>query len=205
MDVFKNFLEILCKKEDGYFKFSYPKYKERIKNLKCPHSDPYDIELWNLNNMKNIKIIDPIKLGSDESNSGKFRYYDHHFNSNTNQSQIINEIIKNYFDGIKWVLLYYFKGCNNWTWQYNFTHGPFISDLFNKLEKNKFKMKFLERSDPSEPFTQLLAALPPQCDKLLPKSYRYLVNDFSSPIIDYYPTNIDIDLLDHKMYWEVYH
>ena len=204
MVVFKDFLNLLNKKEDGYFKYSYPKYKERIKNFKCPYSDPYDIEMWNINNMKNIKIIDPIKLGSDESSLWKFRYYEHHFKSNTNQSQIVNEIVNNYFEGLKWVLLYYFKGCNNWTWQYNFTHGPFISDIFNKLEKRRINLNeiFFDDSKPSEPFTQLLAVLPPQCDKLLPKSYRYLVNDFSSPIIDYYPINIDIDLIDHKMYWE---
>jgi len=198
------FIKILKEKEDGYFRYSYPKYKERNKKIKCRVNDPYEVELWNLNNMKNIKINDPIKLGSDESNMWKFRYYEHHFNESLSQENIINDICNNYIDGLKWVLLYYFKGCNNWTWQYVYSHGAFISDIYYHLINKNTNINNIsfEDSNPSKPFEQLLAVLPPQCDYILPKSYKKLVNNYSSPIIEYYPIDIDLDLLDHKMYWE---
>jgi 5'-3' exoribonuclease 2 len=204
MKVLLTFLQFLNKKEYGYFKYSYPKYKERIKKIQCRLTDDYEIEMWNINNMKNFDIKDPIKLGLDNSDLWKFRYYEHHFNCKSHQKDMIEHICKNYFDGFKWVLLYYFKGCNNWTWQYNYTHGPFISDLYNYLNENKINLNEIkfDNSIPSKPFVQLLSVLPPQCDTLLPKSYKKLVNEFTSPIIDYYPLNIELDLLDHKMYWE---
>jgi 5'-3' exonuclease len=43
--------------------------------------------------------------------------------------------------------------------------------------------------------SQLVSVLPPSCKNYLPESHRYLVTDFSSPIIDMFPAKVQVDTL----------
>lgn len=63
------------------------------------------------------------------------------------------------------------------------------------------KIKF-DASQPIMPHEQLLAVLPPSCYNMLPKSYQYLMYDPLSPIIDYYPITIKLDMIDKDMWWK---
>ena len=56
-------MQKLSEVEDEYFKFRLPKYKEYINKRRCPSSAPMDVEIWNIDNLRNIYIADPIQLG----------------------------------------------------------------------------------------------------------------------------------------------
>jgi 5'-3' exonuclease len=191
-------------KEYNYFTYILPKHKERLEKRKCEEKDSYKMELWELENLKNIEKYDPVKLGVDNEEMWKFRYYNHYFNTIENMNKTIGEICKNYLEGIKWVANYYFRECEDWTWQYNYSHGPFLSDLGeyyyeSKICLNKIKFKIKE---PLTPCSQLLAVLPPQCYELLPKSYQELVLNIHSPIYDLFPLKVEIDTINKDQLWQ---
>lgn len=204
-----NFLSIFLQKlgelEENYFTSIVPEYNRRQQSKKCTSTDPYTIELWNLENMKNIKIIDTVNLGSGTSSEWKFRYYEHYFGVSEHMSDHVSNMCMNYLEGIYWISNYYFIECPSQYWQYAFTHSPFISDISKFLkEHNSFDLNtvFFQKTEPLKPCEQLLAVLPPACYQLLPKSYQFLVKDSDSPIIHMFPSKIELDFINKDMYWQ---
>ena len=49
--------------KDHYFKKILPYHKTKIKKRFCRSQNPYDQEVWNIENMRNIEIDDPINYG----------------------------------------------------------------------------------------------------------------------------------------------
>ena len=207
VDINNIFIEMLFKNiskyEDYYFKVKMPKYLEMISGRKCLSDDPYDNDMWNLENMRAFKTNDPIKLGYDEPSLWKHRYYQYYYGVTGNQTELINHICEEYLKGTMWITQYYFDRCLSWTWQYIYSHPPFVSDLANyiiskKIDMNNYNFK---ETKPLTPFVQLLSVLPPVSNNLLPSSYQKLVTSKDSPIIDLYPTKVAIDML----YKDTYH
>ncbi len=211
--VLTEILKICSLKESYYFAKILPEYLEMHNKKKCPHIDNYAKEVWELENIKNIKIVDEIKLGQGKPEDWKLRYYKYYFkNNNINDcssikdeeyNNLVNQLCQNYFEGLEWVTKYYFEGCPSWEWQYKFTHSPFISDLYFYLKNNFIDIKF-EKSVPLEPCMQLLSVLPPICANELPKKYQKLVTDNNSKIIDMFPdtSKIEIDYIYKDLLWE---
>ncbi|AYV78274.1 MAG: XRN 5'-3' exonuclease [Edafosvirus sp.] len=199
------FLTALAEIENDYFINIIPEMDNYLKRKKCYANDDYSIELWKLENMKLNKVKDTIQLGSDSPEQWKFRYYEHYFGIAEHQQEHIDELCYMYLEGIAWVTKYYFEGCPSWEWQYIFTHTPFLSDIVEYLKKNKKfdinNIKF-NISKPLDPCVQLLAVLPPGCNKLLPNSYQYLVTSPKSPIIDMFPSKIELDMMNKDMFWQ---
>lgn len=198
-DFLKNLFSKISDFEDYYFKIRLPKHKDIILKRQCSSSNELEKELWMLNNMRNIDIVDPIKLGEDGRDLWKFRYYEHYFGSSEDQDILISEISSEYLRGIMWITKYYFKGCPSWNWQYNHHHAPFVSDINFNININDIKF---EKSTPVTPFIQLLSVLPPSCNHLLPKNYSNLMTSKTSPIIDLYPINITLDMINKHMFHE---
>ena len=160
--------------------------------------DPYEKEVWNMENMRLDEIDDPIKLGIDDPKLWKFRYYEHYYGIKRNQSDLIDNMCKDYLNGMMWTLKYYFRKCPSWSWQYNFYHAPFISDLQKYFNENKYSInniKFKDNIIPT-PLTQLMSVLPPSCSNLLPAKYAYLMTSPNSPIIDMFPIDVKTDTLN---------
>lgn len=205
-------IRLLGDKEEEYFCEIKPKMDKRFDRRSCPVQDPMGIELWNLENlkdikkyMKNIDTEDPIRFGEGPKDLWKFRYYEHHFGISEYQKEHINRLCENYLEGLIWVTRYYFEGCCSWTWQYNFLHAPFLSDFFEYLDKSNIKdinQLTFNLSIPLSPCVQLLAVLPTQCANELPKRYRDLVRSASSPIIDLYPTKVKLDIINKDQLWQ---
>lgn len=197
-DIFMNlYMEKISSFEDYYFKVKYPKYVENIAKRKCQSDDPFDKEIWDFENLKNIKIVDPIKLGYDEQSLWKFRYYEYYYGVSIHQQEHINEMCKDFMRGIKWTFRYYFDKCASWTWFYKYTNSPFVSDLSKFIKNTKYNINKIEfkKSEPLNPIVQLLAVLPPNCAELLPDEYGKLMSHKLSPILDLYPTEVFIDTL----------
>lgn len=194
---FDMYIERLAKFEDYYFKVKYPKYMENIARRKCQSDDLFEREIWEMENMKNNKVNDSIKLGEGECELWKFRYYEYYYCVSRYQSEHINNMCNDYLRGIIWTLNYYFDKCPSWDWQYKYINAPFISDINIFLKTTKYdinKIKF-NPSEPLKPFTQLLSVLPQSCENLLPQQYAKLMYYPSSPIMDLYPSTVIIDTL----------
>jgi len=201
------FLELYIKNiaqyENYFFTSILPKHRESTGNRLSPTNDPYERELWEYENMRDVKIDDPIKLGVDNQEKWKFRYYEHYTGSVENQKETIDGMCYNYMESIKWVTDYYFIGCNSWLWQYNYTHAPFISDISRYITNSKVdinNIKF-EKTITINPCIQLLAVLPPECDYLLPEQYKSIITSKTSEILDLYPNDYKIDMIDKDQNW----
>lgn len=192
------FISKISNYENYYFQVKYPDFTVRGSKRKCLSDDPYDKDIWMLENMKSFEINDPIKLGFDSSDLWKFRYYEHYYGANINQEEHINKMCEEYLFGMKWIMEYYFDGCPSMTWQYPYYHAPFISDLSHFLKETKFdinKVIFSKDQISLDPLTQLLVVLPPSQKALLPSSYGKLMSDRDSPILDIFPIEIHLDML----------
>ena len=55
---------------------------------------------------------------------------------------------------------------------------------------------------PFSPYEQLMAVLPPASGQLLPFDMRLLMNEPTSPIIDFYPRDFETDLNGKTQDWE---
>jgi len=186
--------------ENNYFTKILPKYNSVVK--RCPTSDPYERELWNIENMIDMDIEDPIKLGKIPIEESKYKYYEHHFGVRDYQDDFKNKMCKEYIKGLLWVSKYYFEKCPSWYWQYPYSHAPFISDLSNYCKKINALNYTFDNKPCISPCVQLLAVLPPACKKLLPKNYQELIVSPDSPIIDFYPIEIYFDMINKDLYWK---
>ena len=129
----------------------------------------------------------------------KQRYYSNTIYSN-NQEDIDN-ICKNYLEGLVWTFRYYMIDCDSWQWKYNYNHGPLLSDLYNYVSKydNVNKIKF-PKTKPVPFQVQLLSILPKESSKLLPIEYRNVFRD--SQISYLYPNNYKLNSLFKRYYWQ---
>lgn len=201
--IFEQLIKKISDFEYEYFTKTLPEINSRKQYRRCPSNDKYTQEMWEIENMKNINIEDPVKLGIGNENEWKFRYYEHYFNTSEYQSQTIGEICKCYLEGLKWVSLYYFKKCPDWKWQYVYNHAPFLSDLYDYVKKDfDFSQMKFKINEPISCCIQLLCVLPPSCHKILPKEYKYLVTSIDSPIIDMFPEKISLDMINKDLYWQ---
>lgn len=191
------------KREYTYFKEILPVEIERQNKKRCFESDPYARALWNLENMKNMKIDDPIKLGVGEESEWKKRYYEHYFKEEK-EDEIIDKLTKMYLEGLKWVGEYYFIKCPSWTWQFTHSHAPFISDMGMSIVKNKLDINNIKFgiSRPLKPAQQLLCVLPPNCSDIVPIAYQKLMLSKESPIKEIYPDKVELDMLYKSQYYQ---
>ncbi|CAG2166163.1 unnamed protein product [Oppiella nova] len=129
----------------------------------------------------------------------KERYYYHKFDCNsTSISEISSMVAREYIIGLSWVLLYYYQGCPDWKWFYPFHYAPFASDF---KEIAKVEVKFDRTSQPFNPLEQLMSVFPAASSQNLPPTWRSLMSDTKSSIIDFYPNTFKIDLNGKKAAW----
>ena len=151
------------------------------------------------NNQKVAEYEDKIKLGET---GWKDRYYmeKFHVSPNVNKKALIDlkqKIKQYYIEGLCWVFEYYYNGCISWSWFYPFHYAPFASDL---IHLNDLKINF-DLNSPFYAFEQLLSVLPPYSAEALPKPFRKLMTDPLSPISDFYPSNIKLDINNQPYAW----
>ncbi|EEF38596.1 5'-_3' exoribonuclease, putative [Ricinus communis] len=140
---------------------------------------------------------DTVKLGTT---GWKKRYYEQKFSAeNPSDIELIRkEMVQKYTEGLLWVLGYYFSAVPSWTWFYPYHHAPFASDM-KGMAQVKFKFP---KGSPFKPFDQLMGVLPPRSAHALPKSYRQLMIDERSSIIDFYPAEFQIDIDGKRFMWQ---
>eukprot|EP01103_Thecamoeba_quadrilineata_P015656 TRINITY_DN5010_c0_g5_i2.p1 TRINITY_DN5010_c0_g5~~TRINITY_DN5010_c0_g5_i2.p1 ORF type:complete len:1677 (+),score=317.46 TRINITY_DN5010_c0_g5_i2:59-5089(+) len=145
------------------------------------------------------KFMAPSDDEDDAEESWRSTYYHDRFKID-DLSRFIPDICSAYIDGLRWVLYYYYYGCVSWNWFYPYHYAPLATDLSKVAQYNRAKV--FEMSRPFLPFQQLLGVLPPSNANLLPKAYRFLMTEKSSPIADFYPPSFTVDLNGKKNAWE---
>ena len=166
--------------------------EEKMKNL-------IKEAIYEENNQKVAEYVDKIKLGET---GWKDRYYmeKFHVSPNVDNKALIDlkqKIKQYYIEGLSWVFEYYYNGCISWSWFYPFHYAPFASDLINLKD---IKINF-ELNRPFYAFEQLLSVLPPYSAEALPPPFQKLMTNPQSPISDFYPSNIKLDINNQPYAW----
>lgn len=131
------------------------------------------------------------------------RYYFEKFKltlGSATSKQFLEQLTSSYLEGIMWCLSYYMKGCVSWVWYYPYHYGPMLIDMTN-LEAKANNIRF-HLGSPFKPFQQLLGCLPPTSKKLLPASYQHLMTHATSPLLQYYPLEFEVDMNGKRNPWE---
>uniref|UniRef100_A0A4W4F4I0 5'-3' exoribonuclease n=1 Tax=Electrophorus electricus TaxID=8005 RepID=A0A4W4F4I0_ELEEL len=129
----------------------------------------------------------------------KQRYYKTKFDVDETDDDFRKKVVKSYVEGLCWVLRYYYQGCASWKWYFPFHYAPFASDF--KDIKDMF-MEFEKGTKPFSPLEQLMGVFPAASGNFLPPTWRALMTDPDSSIIDFYPDDFAIDLNGKKYAWQ---
>ena len=117
------------------------------------------------------KQPDVVKLGVD---NWKPRYYADKFHCPEEAlAQVCRSCCVAYWQGLRWVMQYYYQGCPSWSWYYPYHYAPFASDLLGAWEPGG--QAALVPGEPFKPFAQLMGVLPPVTKHALPICYHGLM------------------------------
>jgi 5'-3' exoribonuclease 2 len=128
------------------------------------------------------------------------RYYEQKFHVAPNDIAFRNKVARQYAEGLCWVLAYYMQGCPSWTWYFPHHYAPFAADFVGLEDMDPRKL--FEKGKPFHPYEQLMGVLPAASNHAIPEPFRVLMEDPTSPIIDFYPEDFPIDLNGKKFAWQ---
>ena len=137
--------------------------------------------------------------GEEGLQAWKDTYYREKLGLKIGEAAPLGEIRQAYFDGLNWVLRYYYRGVASWTWYYPYHYAPMASDLCAGMGGLTSEFDY---GEPFKPFEQLMAVQPPSSSKLLPEPFRHFMEDPQSPLAEFFPEDIKVDFEGKRNDWE---
>ena len=137
--------------------------------------------------------------GEEGLQAWKDTYYREKLGLKIGEAAPLKEIRQAYFDGLNWVLRYYYRGVASWTWYYPYHYAPMASDLCNGMGGLTSEFDY---GEPFRPFEQLMAVQPPSSSKLLPEPFRHFMEDPRSPLAEFFPEDVPVDFEGKRNDWE---
>jgi 5'-3' exoribonuclease 1 len=122
------------------------------------------------------------------------------YNSVSFGSSEISQVCHQYIQGLQWVLTYYTTGCPSWKWYFPHQYAPTASTLATHVDT--FQTVKYGNTKPSTPFQQLLSVLPPKSAGLIPTPLDKLLTNITSPLREFCPEKLVIDLAGKRKEWE---
>jgi len=138
---------------------------------------------------------DEVRLFED---GWKDRYFRTKFDVSADDNDFKRAVVGAYTEGLCWVFAYYFQGCLDWGWYYPYHYAPFASDF---VHLDSVEINWQRDAKPRKPLEQLMCVFPAGSGEFLPPSWRKLMSDPDSQIIDMYPTDFVVDLNGKKFEW----
>eukprot|EP00302_Diacronema_sp_CCMP2436_P049793 CAMPEP_0180100986 /NCGR_PEP_ID=MMETSP0985-20121206/29242_1 /TAXON_ID=483367 /ORGANISM="non described non described, Strain CCMP 2436" /LENGTH=663 /DNA_ID=CAMNT_0022036861 /DNA_START=12 /DNA_END=2003 /DNA_ORIENTATION=- len=140
---------------------------------------------------------DDVRYGSP---GWRDRYYAHKLHIGADEPARLRDIVQSYVEGLIWVLRYYYKGVQSWGWFYPYHYAPCASDMSHLCDL--LPQIAFEKGEPWSPLTQLMAVFPARSGHAMPVSYRELMANDGSSVIDFYPSDFKQDLNGKKFGWQ---
>ena len=164
----------------------------------------YDRRVQILNNYPILNMEEEFLITKDSMycKDWKKRYYKQCFDFT--EKEEIEDICRNYIDGLYWTFKYYFTGCVSWSWNYQYNHAPTLQDISHYLNENVEdinKIKF-KADKPVSPIVQLVTIFPKNSISLIPTIYYKLMTDLEYGLLHYYPDEFKLDTLFKRYYWQ---
>jgi 5'-3' exonuclease len=188
----KSIFEHLSKSEDSNLKF----LAQRKKVPNPPNfDDHYSEEKWKWDRIPHNPRFEKCFSVVDYKNPNwKKQYYNIFFDFDCTKPQnkvCLDAICKNYFDGILFTAKYYFDGAISWYWYNPYPVAPFVSDLFEYLQRMETKdinMLQIPNGAPFLSIEQLMMVLPKTSASLLPKK---LADEMEGRLGVFYPDEFE--------------
>jgi 5'-3' exonuclease len=188
----KSMFEYLSKSEDSNLKF----LAQRKKVPNPPNfDDHYSEEKWKWDRIPHNPRFEKCFSVIDYKNPNwKKQYYNIFFDFDCTKPQnlvCLDAICKNYFDGILFTAKYYFDGHISWYWYNPYPVAPFVSDLFDYLQRMETKDINMLKIATGVPFSsteQLMMVLPKTSRSLLPKK---LADEMDGRLAIFYPNEFE--------------
>jgi 5'-3' exonuclease len=188
----KSMFEYLSRSEDSNLKF----LAQRKKVPNPPNfDDHYSEEKWKWDRIPYNPRFEKCFSVIDYKNSNwKKQYYEVFFDFDCTKPQnnfCLDAICKNYFDGILFTAKYYFDGAISWYWYNPYPVAPFVSDLYDYLQRMETKdinMLTIPTGAPFSSTEQLMMVLPKKSASLLPKKFA---DEMEGRLAVFYPDEFE--------------
>ena len=171
------------------------KFLETRRRLPRPPNfdDSYSEEKWMWDRIPfNDKFKDGYGVIDYKGNGWRRHYYRLFFDFDVEVQQdgkCLEDICRNYFEGLLFTTRYYFDGNVSWYWYNPYPVCPFASDLYNYLQKlSDVNVQTLPDGEPFKPLEQLMMVLPKSSKDFLPER---LAKEMEGRLAVYYPDSFD--------------
>lgn len=148
---FKKVIIWLAKHEEGWFRTEYLKRGD----IKFSTSFTNDAEKEAVFN--NAPLI--YRATEHYINPTEHKWQARYYKALFRERPQVDNVCKNYYEGLEWVFRYYTDQCFDWRWKYNYHYPPLLTDLASHTVKPKYFTK--PRTNPFTSKTQLAYVLPP--------------------------------------------
>lgn len=186
----KSMFESLSRSEVSNLKFLMQ--RRRVPNP--PNfDDSYSEAKWKWDRIPYNEKFEKCYSVIDYKNSGwKQQYYRLFFDFDVNvenDSVCLEDVCRNYFEGMLFTARYYFDGDVSWYWYNPYYVSPFASDLHEYLKNMQdVNLVKLPNGEPFKPLEQLMMVLPKSSSKFLPDN---LAAEMSGSLAMYYPDEFE--------------